>query len=213
VPGATWRYDIEQHGNGRVESETERILPRQFMIRGERTFQRVGRESDGDVNVSLEQFGAEGAIELHKRGKSEFHEPILLPHRATVGQRVRSEGESAAKVLDWFIVDNAYTANVRILDKERIRVAAGTFSTVKVRVSVEIAVDSFQPRAFRETEWVGPATLKGTIRRSQTLWLARGVGAVKSISKEHFRMTVNGERITQDETTTRTLRSYSIPKQ
>ena len=222
VPGATWMYDTQGGGAGLRSWEKETILPRQKITYGVKAFQRLGQSSDGDVNVSLETLSAGGLFGLLKRDQVAFQSPILFPQLAAAGERLRTQGQADARVLDWFIVNNDFRANVRVLGNESVKVPAGTFSTVKVRMTATVIVHRHMPK------FVDPPNqatdVNGTIKITETEWLAQGVGAVKTISKRHLNMKVNNnrrvkgelvpiniKRVVQDEVITKTLHSYSIP--
>jgi hypothetical protein len=199
VHGAKWVY--EEVDDGKRVTETETIAPRKTSVNNEMAFRRISRDSNGDTDSSLENLSPQGIFQLHRAGGMTFVPPIRFPELPLVGERARTQGGLHMRVGERTFV-GIFNVLVDILAKERVRVPAGTFSTIKVRMTVNVTVEHREPGV----------NVKARFKGTDTVWLARGVGGVKAVGKAQSDVTLNGKRELDDHLSSSVLRSYSIPR-
>ena len=98
-------------------------------------------------------------------------------------------------------VKGHYHVDSRVVKIEQVRVAAGTFSTVKIQSSLSIV--------FRYNAAGVENSIRGTI--ADNLWLAKGIGKVKEINRSHTESNIAGKHKVEDDVSKDTLRSYTPP--
>src|SRR6185295_12335927 len=89
---------------------------------------------------SLENFSRNGSLQIHgareSDGGEKFHPAILYPRFATVGAHCETTGTFDLKMNN-LLLKGTFHTEIRVLRKEQIKVAAGTFSTIKVQMTME----------------------------------------------------------------------------
>jgi hypothetical protein len=197
--GSKWVYDAVDHGRRLVENHS--IAKRRPRIGGERVIQRVEVNSDGVRRLTLQNFNEAGQIQLYRSTDVLFAPPIVFPRLAKVGQHMETQGE-----LDLTMGSRhgkgRYSAEVLVVKMERIHVPAGTFSSVKIQIKLQMTADFHAP---------GPEVTM-TVSATDTKWLAKGVGTIKEVAKVHADATINGGHQVADEVKSTALRSFSIAK-
>ena len=192
-------YDAVDHGRRLVE--THSIAKRRVWIGGERVTQRVEVDSDGVHHLTLQNFNQAGQIQLYRSTDVMFAPPVVFPKLAKVGQHMETQGE-VDLTMGSRHGKGTYSAQVRVVKIERIHVPAGTFSSVKIQIKIQMSADFHAP---------GPAVTM-TASAIDTKWLAKGVGTIKEAAKLHADATIDGDHRVADELKTTALRSFSIPK-
>jgi hypothetical protein len=164
--GSTWVFnDVE---NGRSSTSTETIVRGTEAANGERAYQR---RIDG--STTLENFSRNGSLQIHATRESggglKFHPGILYPRFATVGAHSETTGTVDMKINN-LLLKGTFHSEIRVLRKQQIKVAAGTFSTIKVHITMEAHVEYHKNGHDVELEFTS----------NNIDWLGKGAGRVKS---------------------------------
>jgi len=196
--GSQWVYHIVDDGQRRTDTET--ISSGMKRMHAQMVWQRVIDSSDGSgQNVNYENFSTSGQIQLHGVGDDSlsliFSPPIVFPKLARVGQRAVTDGKLDA-ISDSGRTRGTYHSDIRVLGNEKVRVRAGTFNCLKVQFTVDISLKS-QKSSMHAVD-------------TQTAWMAKGVGNVKWIERDHTETTDNGRRKVDNSLSKSSLYSYSI---
>jgi hypothetical protein len=200
-PGWEWRY-TELGGSARARS-TERISPETQLVHGERAMQRVIDDHDGQ-SISLENISARGRVQWHRMMDDSltmtFTPAWEFPKYARVGERVALVGK-VDMASEGIHLRGQYHVNISVEKMERIKVAAGTFNTVKIVMDLDISVE------FHNGS--NNASLHAT--GTDTKWLAKGIGKIKEIDTHRTESKVNGKKKVEENTVRDVLRSYTRP--
>jgi hypothetical protein len=200
-PGWEWRY-TEIGGSVRATS-TERIDPATKLVHGERAFQRVINDHEGQ-SISLENISAGGRVQWHRMMDESlimtFTPALAFPKYARVGERAALVGK-IDMASEGIHLRGQYHVNISVEKMERVKVAAGTFNTVKIVMDLDISVEYHNGS--------NSASLHAT--GTDTKWLAKGIGKIKEIDTHHTESTVNGKKNVEENTVRDVLRSYTRP--
>jgi hypothetical protein len=200
-PGWRWVYN-ESSGPVRATS-TEKIMADTVLVHGERAFQRLTTDPDGEL-IGLENVSASGRVQWHRVTDDTlimtFSPAWAFPKYARVGQRSTLEGGVDMKE-GGVRLRGQYQVDIQVLKMEKIKVPAGTFSTVKIQMSIDISVEYH--RGGHD------ASLRAT--GTDTQWLAKGIGKVKEIDTHHLVSSIDGKRKVEDDTVKNALRSFTRP--
>jgi hypothetical protein len=190
--------------DGVRSTSTETIARGTVRIHGQRAFQVIEDDKDGR-SISFESISRSGALQLHRIKDDDatitFNPPVTSPKFVKLGQRAILEGE-----LDFVMASRPirmtgeYRVEILIAGKEEVRVPAGTFSTVKIQMKLQVSAEYHK----------GPIDLEISSTGTITSWSAKGVGTVKSSGKSHTEMAGNGRHKVEDSVFKSSLRSYTI---
>ena len=130
VAGAKWTFDVVDKGAHTTRTtEVHTIGTKLKRIHGEMAFVRTERSSDGDSSVTLSNVNSLGQIQFHKMGDVTFTPPLVFPKLAKPGQSTHMEGR-VDTVMGAFHPRGNYSADIRVVKMERLRVPAGMFSRI-----------------------------------------------------------------------------------
>ena len=194
--GSSWVYsDVE---NGASSTSTETIVRGTEAANGQRAFQRrIGG------STTLENFSQNGSVQIHATreggGGLKFHPGILYPRFAAVGAHSETSGTVDVKINN-LLLKGTFHTEIRVLRKQQIKVAAGTFSTIKVQVIMEAQAEYHKDGHDVEL----------TFKSANIDWLGKGAGRVKSVGTTHSELVADGERNKGDTVDKSALQSYSI---
>jgi len=198
--GTEWVYN--QVDDGKHSTSTEKIVPGTEAVNGQRAFQRRVEEENGSWTILLENLSAAGRVQIHRIRDSSTQTTLTpgwaFPKYAKVGQRSAMQGE-AEFVLNSIRFRGDYHFDAEVLKMETVKVAAGTCSTVKIRVSDDIAVEYHKNGQNRTIRFTGTAVQ----------WYAKGIGRVKEIGTTHVETNINGRHREADGSLKDALRSYT----
>jgi len=199
TPGSWWMYN--EIDEGKRLTETDKILPQTVNVQGETFFQLKNIPSRGHATIDLVNLSAAGQLQNAasngRDGNVQFTPPVKMPLLARKGDKAVSVGKA-----NWLIEGHHLVGTYRVVSVVagfgRVTVPAGTFSTVRIKMSVSMAAkDRDSSLAVRAS---------GTI----VTWLAKGVGTVKDTSNEHTDVTAGGRHEESDDEGTSVLRKYFI---
>src|SRR5882672_8004401 len=198
--GSTWQYrDVD---DGKVSTSTETIVPGTEAANGERAFQRVTNDANGR-GTSLQNISPTGRVQFHAVRSSEmsmkFHPAIAFPKFARPGEHTTIDG-TVDLLSRSVLLKGTYHVDFRILKREQVKVAAGTFSAIKITMTQEVKV------AYHKNGH----DLVMKLTAIDTEWWAKGVGEVKSMGSSHFETNTDGKRKSEDGVDKSALQSYSI---
>jgi hypothetical protein len=194
--GSTWFYnDVE---NGKSSTSTETIVRGTEAANGQRAYQRrIGG------STTLENFSPNGSLQIHATRESDgglkFHPGILYPQFATLGAHSETSGTLDVKINN-LLLKGTFHTEIRVLRKQQINVPAGTFSTIKIQVTME--ADAQYHKNGHDVE------LK--FSSSNIDWLGKGAGRVRSVGTTHSELVADGKRRKSDLVDKSALQSYSI---
>lgn len=198
-PGSEWVFNEVNDGKNRTD--TLRILSGTVPVHGERAFQVVEDAGEGP-STSLQNISASGKIQIHRSygddGRMTFNPAFAYPKLAKVGQRSVMDG-AVDLVIDGVHLKGHYHVDAQVAKTEQVRVAAGVFSTVKIQTTASMV--------FRYSAPGRKISLR--MSSSDSLWLAKGVGKVKEIVRNHSETNINGKRKVDDGVCKDALRSYA----
>jgi len=202
VPGAQWVYNSVD--DGKRTTDTETISPQMKRMHGQRVFEQIDDSSDGSRSWSYVNVSASGQLQQHG-GKDEDSNmwvtpPMLFPKLAKPGQRSVSDGKTDL-ILFGYHMTGRFHSEMEVLGQERVTVPAGTFSTIRVRGTMELTAEYHKRGVNISVKLTG----------SGVDWLAKGVGTVKDNSVSHIKASVNDKHKTVDSKSRSVLKSYSIP--
>jgi hypothetical protein len=200
--GSQWVYNEVEDGVRSTSTET--IAASTVRIHGQRTFQSIEEDSDGR-SISLYSISSSGAVQLHRIRDEDstitFNSPVTFPKYFRLGQRAIVEGEMEIVMYSGQIrMKGEYHVEILSARREQVRVPAGTFSTLKVEMKLEMSAEYHKGGVNIEVSSTGVLTD----------WSAKGVGSVKSSDKSHTELAVNGRHKVDDSTSRSSLRSYTI---
>jgi hypothetical protein len=202
-PGSKWIFNVIE--DGVAKTETQGIARTTVAIHDQRAFQRVRSASDGTGDVRLENFSATRQLQLHaiidSVGKVTFASPVRFPRLLQAGAITRTHGAADVLMTSRRLTGNFFS-EITVGGKERVKVRAGTFGAVRIEFKLEMTLD-YHKR--------GDTDINLQIHDVQTLWLAKGVGIVKTSDVFHNQRRINGQPDTIDGTSTGALRRYVIP--
>src|SRR5213076_485115 len=89
-------------------------------------------------NFDLENYSRSGQIQWHQLGDVSFTPALVLPRLAKAGQDTHEEGAAVVRAAYWPM--GQYTVDFTVLKTEQIRVPAGTFSCIRVRMNLDLNV-------------------------------------------------------------------------
>jgi hypothetical protein len=198
--GSTWQFlDVD---DGKSSTSTETILSGTEAANGERALRRASDDEDGR-DISLENYSRDGRLQFHgvraDEGGMKFHPAVAYPKFATPGAHVTDEGTIDMRYRS-VPLKGTYHFEIRVLKREQVKVAAGTFSTIKVQMIQEFVVENHRNGHDIVLKFSG----------TDTQWLAKGVGRVKSVGDSHIRITADGKSDRDDGVDKSALQSYSI---
>ena len=202
TPGSQWVYN--EVDDGVRSTSTETIAASTVRIHGQRTIQSIEEDSSGR-SISLYSISPSGEIQL-QRIKDEdstitFNSPVTYPKYFRLGQRAIIEGEVEIVFYSGQIrMKGEYHAEILSARREQVRVPAGTFSTLKVEMKLEMSGEYHK----------GGVNIEFSAAGVVTDWSAKGVGSVKSSDKSHLEMAVNDRHKVEDSVSKSSLRSYTI---
>jgi len=202
TPGSQWVYNEVEDGVRSTSTET--IAASTVRIHGQRTFQSIEEDTDGR-SVSLYSVSPSGAIQLHRIKDEDsiiiFKSPVTYPKYFRLGQRAIVEGEIEFVLYSGQIrMKGEYHVEILSARKEQVRVPAGTFSTLKIEMKLEMSAEYHKDGINIEISSSGVVTD----------WSAKGVGSVKSSGTSHLKLAANGRHKVEDSNFKSSLRSYTI---
>jgi hypothetical protein len=202
TPGSQWVYN--EVDDGVRSTSTETIASSTVRIHGQRTIQSIEEDSDGR-SVSLYGIRPSGEMQLYRIKDEDstitFKSPVTYPKYFRLGQRAIVEGEMEIVLNSEQIrMKGEYHVEILSARREQVRVAAGTFSTLKVEMKLEMSAEYHKDGINIEISSNGILTD----------WSAKGVGTVKSSDRSHTELAVNGRHKVEDSRSKSSLRSYTI---
>jgi len=196
IRSSSWVYKVIDNGHHKTRTDT--IIGRMTTVHGHSAFTQVHKWSDGVENADLENYSRTGQIQWHRLGDVSFTPPLILPRLAKAGQHTHGEGAAVATAA--FRPEGQYTVDFTVLKAEQIRVPAGTFSCVKVRMDLDLNVGRHSAQDDISIHVVASATS----------WWAKGIGMVKEVATGRAEATINGDHQVKKTAQTTTLSSYHI---
>jgi hypothetical protein len=197
-----WWLDQNPRGSA---SEKEFIARKMTHFDGQRVFQRISTPPGEQKTIEYESYGPDGGVLLHgfKEGSLTFNfdPPVTLPLQTTPGTRSISTG-TVIMSEPRISMEGPYRVAFTVLQPARVRVPAGTFSTVKIRMNLSMTA-TFDQQGVK-------ARMK--ITGTETQWLAKRVGAVKTVHQLNGLTEINGEQKTTESGSTTVLKDYFIPR-
>jgi hypothetical protein len=125
---------------------------------------------------------------------------MILPRLAKAGQH--TQGEGAVVVASSLRLEGQYTFDFTVLKTERLRVPAGTFSCIRIRMNLDLNVGHHDAQGDISID----------VASTATIWWAKGIGLVKEAATAHVEATINGGHQVKNTATTTTLSSYHMGK-
>jgi hypothetical protein len=197
--GSWWTYD--KIDDGKRLKETDKVLPQTVDVQGETFFQMKNMPSRGHASIDLANVSAAGQLQTagtnSRDGNVQFTPPVKLPLLAKKGDKAVSVGKTNMLIEGHHLV-GTYRIVTVVAGFGRVTVPAGTFSTVRIKMSISMgAKDRDSSLAMRSS---------GTV----VTWMAKGVGPVKSTSTGHTDVSAGGRHEESDDETMSVLRKYSL---
>ena len=182
-------------------TETHTITGETKEIHGQRAFVRLETSSDGDSSQTLANLNSQGALQLHRMADITFTPPLVFPKYAKVGQSTHMEGK-ADVVIDNLHPRGRYRADIRVLSIESVKVPAGTFSSVRVRIDFDVSLEEHDSKVDLSISAAG----------GETRWLVKRIGMVESLSSGQTNITMNGRHKLINDQVKSVMTRYSIPR-
>ena len=196
IRSSTWSYKVIE--NGHHSTRTDTIRGRMTRVHGESAFRVLHKYSDRADNYDLDNYSQSGQIQWHRLGDVSFTPQMILPRLARWRQHAHSEG--TAVVSGAFRPEGQYTVKFTVLKAERIKVPAGTFSCIRVRMDLEMNVSHHDAQG----------DISIIVASIATSWWAKGIGVVKEVATSRAEAMINGSNQVKVTLTTTTLSSYHI---